>query len=392
MSVRLWLHPAIISEYVYNAGVRVRRTVRGHRRQQGTVPEIIRACIERCWNGRSFTASPGHFKMFWTRDMCFSAPSLHRLSDHDRARLRSSLEWALGVWTRRNSHITTTIHFFDRPADVYDYGVDSLPLFMAALRTAGAEDLVERHRDWLEGEVAHYYERVVDPATGLVRSDRKYSAHRDTVVNRSNAYGNAMVALLAKTLGDTGWFASPFERHFEGDYGRLLIEHFWREDRFSDALGEEGTSGEANVWPFWTGVVTDHDMLRAALATLAREGFTDPYPLRYETKRRPHIEVWLTRHLLPDYQGSTVWTSIGAIYLSLLRSVDPAAAAAGIGEYEDWIRRDGTFWEVMNAAGRCWVSPRYVLIGEESMLWSAIFLDLIAHPTLAPALLSPTRR
>ncbi len=125
-----------------------------------------------------------------------------------------------------------------------------------AARRRCATDLVERHRPWLEAEIAHYYATVVDPATGLVRSDRKFSAHRDTVVNRSNAYGNTMVALLAKTIEETGWFASPFERHFEGDYGRLLVDHFWADDHFRDALGDETVSGEANVWPFYTGVVT----------------------------------------------------------------------------------------------------------------------------------------
>ena len=33
-----------------------------------------------------------------------------------------------------------------------------------------------------------------------------------------------MVALLAKTVAETGWFDSPFERHFEGDYGRWLMD------------------------------------------------------------------------------------------------------------------------------------------------------------------------
>ena len=150
--------------------------------------------------------------------------------------------------SRRRS--TTSID----PGDVFEYGVDSLPLLLAALRSAGATDLVERHAAWLQAEVAHYYDDGRRPATGLVRSDRKFSAHRDTVVNRSNAYGNTMVALLAKTIEETGWFASPFERHFEGDYGRLLLEHFWVGDHFRDALGDETVSGEANIWPFYTGV------------------------------------------------------------------------------------------------------------------------------------------
>ena len=374
--------------YMHTVGIRLRRQFRGHARHAGDAASIVRACIEACWNGRTFTASPGHFDMFWTRDVSFSAPSLIRVGQGER--VHASLAYALEVWARRRSHITTTIQYFDRPGDVFEYGVDSLPLFMAALRAAGATDLVERHRDWLEAEIAHFNERVVDRSTGLVRSDRTYSAHRDTVVNRSNAYGNTMVALLAKTIAETGWFDSPFERHFEGDYGRLLVERFWVGDHVRDALGDDTVSGEANVWPFYTGVITDAAMVASALVYLDANGFCDPYPLRYETSRRPEREVWLTRHILPDYQGSTVWTSLGAIYLQLLGTVDPSLAAIETARYVEWIERDGTFWEVLDANGRNWVSPRWLFIGEESMLWSAIFLDVLENGSRGAALLSPS--
>jgi hypothetical protein len=72
--------------------------------------------------------------MFWTRDLSFSAPSLARLGH--AARIRDSLAYALEVWTRKRRHITTTIHYFDRPGDVFEYGVDSLPLLLAAMRSA----------------------------------------------------------------------------------------------------------------------------------------------------------------------------------------------------------------------------------------------------------------
>jgi hypothetical protein len=381
-----WIAPALLAVYVHNVGIRLNRQFRGHTRHVGDADSIIRACVEACWNGRTFTASPGHFDMFWTRDLSFSVPSLVRLGH--RARVVDSMAYAMDVWTKRRSHITTTIHYFDRPGDVFEYGVDSLPLFLAAMRAAGATDLVERHRAWLKDEIAHYYAKVVDPATGLVRSDRKYSAHRDTVENRSNAYGNTMVALLAKTIEETGWFASPFERHFEGDYGRLLLEHFWAGDHFRDALDDETVSGEANIWPFYAGVVGDPDVVATALAYLEGHGFCDPFPLRYETTRRPEREVWLTRQLLPDYQGTTVWTSLGAMYLQVLRTVDPALAAIESAQYVDWIERDGTFWEVMTSAGQSWVSSRWLMIGEESMLWSAIFLDALENVAERPAYLS----
>ena len=386
MAIAPWITPPVLAEYVHNAGIRLRRQFRGHTRHAGTATSIITSCIDACWNGRTYTASPGHFDMFWTRDLSFSAPSLVRLGQ--RSRVHASLAHALDVWTRRRSHVTTTIHYFDRPGDVYEYGVDSLPLLMAALRAADATDLVERHRDWLQAEVAHFHAMVVDPTTGLVRADRKFSAHRDTVVNRSNAYGNTMVALLAKTIEETGWFESPFVDIFRGDYGRLLVEHFWDGDHFRDALGDDTVSGEANIWPFYTGVIAEPSTIGRALAYLDANGFCDPYPLRYETCRRPEKEVWLTRHVLPDYQGSTVWTSLGAMYLQVLRTVNPVLAATETARYVEWIERDGTFWEVMNADGQNWVSPRWIMIGEESMLWSAIFLDALEHTALPPAYLS----
>jgi hypothetical protein len=382
-----WIAPPVLAEYVHNAAVRVRRQWRGHTRHAGDAGSIIEACIEACWNGRTFTASPGHFDMFWTRDLSFSAPALIRQGYGDR--VHASLAHALDIWTRRRSHVTTTIHYFDRPGDVFEYGVDSLPLLLAALRAAGASELVERHRSWFQAEVAYFAERVVDPATGLVRSDRKYSAHRDTVENRSNAYGNTMVALLAKTLAETGWLDSPLERHFRGDHGRLLLDHFWDRDHFRDALGDDTVSGEANVWPAYAGVVTDPSVVEPALRHLATNGFCDPYPLRYETARRPEREVWLTRHLLPDYQGSTVWTSLGAMYLQVLEPIDPVLAAAETTRYVELIERDGTFWEVLDATGQSYVSPRWIFIGEESMLWSAVFLDVLRSRALGPALLSP---
>jgi hypothetical protein len=381
-----WIGPAVVAEYVHNFGIRIRRQLRGHTRHPGGAAAIVRACIDACWNGTTFTASPGHFDMFWTRDLSFSVPSLMRLGHGQR--VLDSLAYALDVWTKRRRHVTTTIHYFDRPGDVFEYGVDSLPLFLAAMRAADATDLVERHSAWLQTEIDHFYTMVIDPSTGLVRSDRKFSAHRDTVVNRSNAYGNTMVALLAKTIAETGWFESPFERHFEGDYGRLLMEHFWVDDHFRDALDDETVSGEANIWPFYTGVVGDPDIIAPALRYLDVNGFCDPYPLRYETSRRPEREVWLTRHILPDYQGSTVWTSLGAMYLQVLRTVDPGLAASETARYVAWIERDGTFWEVMNALGHNWVSARWIMIGEESMLWSAIFLDHLVDSRRAPAYLS----
>ena len=377
------------------ASVRLRRAVLGHRRYPGDAEAILRAGLEDCWSGEYLTASPGHYRQFWMRDTGFAAGSLVRLGDPWPARLLSSLAWAMDVWRARRSHVTTTINPVLRwPADVFDYGVDSLPLLLASLQAlvrsadgptaAGAAALVREHERWIEAEIRYFVDRVVDPATGLVRSDRHFSAHRDTFRNGSTAYANTMVAILARTVVETGWCPDLLSRHFEGSdgsrsraWGSLLRRHFWTGDRFRDRLGTEETSGEANVLPFWPGTVEDPAMLTTALETLRLEGYTSPYPLRFTAGHSaegllPAYRIWSA-----DYQTTTSWTSLGSMYLALLHRADPALAAIELDRMRGLIEWHGTFWEVLDGEGRPWRSSSRLSVSDVSMLWGAILLETL---------------
>jgi hypothetical protein len=462
------------------ASARAKRAIFGHRRYPGLAEDILRAGLEDCWSGEYLAASPGHYRQFWTRDTGFAAPSLVRLGGPWPDRLLSSLAWAMGVWRDRRSHVTTTINPLLRwPADIFDYGVDSLPLLLASLQAlASSRDqavagrtavLVDDHRAWISAEVEQFVDVVVDPATGLVRSDRAFSAHRDTFRNGSTAYANAMVALLGRVVFETGWGPDLLSSHFaaptrpssasssdafvfpdsatepdvppampvaviqtnaagsatagpasaaaripatriaEGnetrvpekghtndrgsnvhgpndrgaddalDWGLLLRRHFWLGDRFRDRLGTDQTSGEANIWPFHLSLIGDEGdaMLNAALETLRREGFTAPYPLRFDASHRADGLLLAYRLWSADYQTTTSWTSLGSIYLALLRRVDPAAARVGLDRMRALIERDGTFWEVLDSLGRPWRSRSRLSVSDVSMLWGAILLETL---------------
>ena len=85
--------------------------------------------------------------MFWTRDLSSRCRRWCGWGTASGSVPRWRTRWRCG--RGGGSHITTTIHYFDRPGDVFEYGVDSLPLFLAALRSADAAELVERHAAWL---------------------------------------------------------------------------------------------------------------------------------------------------------------------------------------------------------------------------------------------------
>ncbi len=390
MDFQLVRRPMVAAAYAVNLAVRARRGFVGRKRHDGNAAEIVRACIDDCWDGTHYRASPGYFRQFWTRDLSFSAPALARTSPEHRDRVLRSFDWAIRTWERSDSHVTTTIHFFDQPVDVFDYGVDCLPLLVAALHRIGADDLLAEHRPWLEREIRYFMDEVVDPATGMVRDDRKYSAHRDTMVNRCNAFGNSMVALLAMTVVDLGWdIPEPMVPLAQAPQ-RILLDHFWDERGFfRDSPGDRTPSGEGNIWPFWAGVITDESIMRQAFATLEERGYAEPYPMKYEPVRKPEIEPWFVRTFMPDYQGATVWTSLGSMYLQLLRAIDPAQARVEIDRYVAWIERDRTFWEVIDDETGERYSSTFLTRSDESMLWSAIFLDLLERPAGRPATMRP---
>lgn len=365
------LDPAMWPNYAASASRVLRRRLLGARRYDGDAAAICRAAIDACWSDDHYNASAGHFRQAWTRDLGFAAPSLARLGHADR--LHAALAWMLEVW-RPSEHVTTTIVGRRWPRDVWTFGVDSLPLLLHSLRAAQADDLVAAHRDWLERDARRYVHTVIDPATGLVRDDRTFSTHRDTVRNRSTAYANAMVLLLDRHLRETGWFPSPVP---DGAVDRF-IGAFWRGDRFVDRADGDEVTGDATVAPFFFEVVPDELGLRQALDAAREAGLADPLPLRYAAQRDESKEDRLTQLFVPDYQGTAVWTSLGAMYLRLLQRAGHGEAGSALAAYRRLVERDATVREVYDGADPGLVPYRGTLgifLADEAMLWGAILAE-----------------
>lgn len=363
------LDPAILPSYASGAVRIASRRLRGPRRYPGDAATIARHCVEGCWTGDYFVAGGGQFRQFWARDLGFSAEPLVRTGFGDR--VRRSLAWALEAWAR-DGRVTTTIFGGRWPRDVYTLGVDSLPLVLHALRSCGADDLVARHA-WLEAEARRFVAEVLDRRTGLVRDDRRFSTHRDTVRTSSNAYANAMVVLLDAVLRETGWFPSPVP----AGAAERFVAAFWRVDRFVERADGDEVTGDSAIFPFWLGIVPDTQGLAGALRAADAAGLTRPLPLRYVAVRDPASEDPIQRRFVPDYQGTSIWTSLGFVYLQLLDRVDPAVVAGPLAAYVSLVEGEGTVWEVLDADLRPYAGRLGLFSADEGMLWSAILLDLL---------------
>ncbi|MEA2698670.1 MAG: hypothetical protein QOI66_2941 [Myxococcales bacterium] len=346
------------------------RAVWGWRRYPGKAPDICRSVIEDCWTGDFFAGSAGHFKQFWTRDLAMCTPALCRLGFRDRV-IQS---WAFGLDRfERAGKVTTTIFNKRFPRDVYAYACDSVPMTLFALRHAGAQDLIVKHRELLSREIVRFAKTVLDPELGMARTDGYFSGPRDCMTGRSTVFANTMIALLARLVEDDPLLPNPFAGI--DVRGNMLRQH-WTGQYFRDSLCREEPSGDGNIWPFFFEVFDDKTLQRRSFETLESRGFTTPIPLRYFQHRLPDSELPIPKMFTPNYQGDPSWTQLGPVYLGLLAGIDRPKMIEHRDRVASFIERDGNYLELYTPDGRPYKGRAMMYHADEGMVWAAMFLDL----------------
>ena len=349
--LRAMLDPAILPAYLTSAARIARRGLRGPHRFAGDARAIARACVDASWDGDHFNASGGHFRQFWTRDTGFSAAGARP----DRGRSEAARVPRLGDgrlgWPRPG-------HDDDLPGSpaarrLHARGSTrchccSTPCERAARATSSAATVP----GW-SARPARYVEAVVDPRTGLVRTDRRFSSHRDTVVTRFERLrqhdagaarpGPARDRLVARRPCPNGVDrAVRGERSGDGD----RVGDRPDSARRRAATRPSSRSGSASCPPI--------SAWRRRSRPPAAEGLTRPLPLRYVARRERSLEDPVQRLFVPDYQGTAIWTSLGAIYLQLLRPDRPPGGRRGSGRSCDRhrARRHGLGGPRLTTCGR----------------------------------------
>lgn len=337
---------------------------KGFNRIQGSSVEILKECINRCWNSRYFQASNGNFKDFYTRDFGFSTSALIKLGYESE--VVETLSWALDSFGKHNK-LTTTISPAGIPFNVAAYSSDTLALLLRSLRLAKAKHLVHKHQDFLQQQIDYFFHNIIDRTRGLVKTDLKLSSIKDHTFRSSSCYDNVMASIAqleAKRLG--------FHVPHKFNYRKLIKKHFWTGSYFLDDLsGSKHIAGDANIFPFWANLY-NCKMQKAVFASIHKEKLDVPFPLKYASSRLLPKKVWFA-FLAPNYEGNTLWTNIGCIYISLLKQIDKKLYKNHLSAYKRMLQTHGTFLELYFADGKPYKSPFYY--SDEGMLWGSILLQ-----------------
>ncbi len=348
------------------------RRVRKHgfRRYKGDAEEICRRIIEDCYDHehKYLRVSAGHFCEYYVRDFAFCCEALVKLGFS--AQVRSTLEYALKRF--RHAGITTAIDPDGVPFDYYlPSGPESIGLFLYSIRVTGNEDLARHEHAFLQRQVDRV-KGMMDHHTLLPKG--QYSTIRDQTRRRSSCYDMVMLAVVAREAGLLG-LRFP---HSEEDIRKRLIEEYWNGTYFfQDITKQPIIVGDANVFPFWTGVVDDKAMLDEAMTAVQTAGLDTPLPLRYVSatdKKRERTGFHFSALLAPDYETDSIWAHLGLAYVRVLTMHDPARARKHIEKYRKEIEQHRNFLEVYDSFGQPLRGQLYVT--DESMLWCANWLAL----------------
>ena len=352
---------------------RLRVAFLGVRRYPGSPEAVCRKIILDCYDLKKgyfrVSGSHGHFREFYCRDFGWCAESLILLGY--RRQVLKTLDYALGIF-RRHGRVEQTISPGGRPFTFPNaYSPDALAFLVHSLRLAGDRRLVAKYRGFIEQEARRYLETAVDPVSGLIRKGVQFSSMKDYSVRSSSCYDNVMTAMLKDDLEHLG-LANPFRKY---DYRKLIMGNFWAGSYFLDDLsGRKAVCADANILPFWSGVIADRQIMSRAIASLAREGLDSPFPAKYTSGRDDSQKMIWQETFAGDYERDAVWAHVGLMHIKVASLADRRLARKYLLGYERRIARHRNFLEVYDRDGRPFRTLLYY--SDEGMLWAANFLAL----------------
>ena len=216
----------------------------------------------------------------------------------------------------------------------------------------------------------HYYKKCINPKTGLVRN-KPFSEIKDHYKRNSSCYANCMAAMLAMDLKSLN-LRNPFH---SVNYPELIIKNFWNGSFFfEDITKSRIVSSDAQIFPFWTGVITDSGIQMDVCETMTAKKLDFPRPMKY-TSRNYQSQKFYLSWFAPNYEGTTTWAHLGGLYMKTFYESSRPDVIKSIRSWSAIIARHKTMPEVLNNNGSLYCSFFYH--SDCCMLWAAMFLEMI---------------
>jgi hypothetical protein len=355
--------------------VRRARAVRrgGFRKYEGTPVQICEQIVKDAYDPerRYFRVSSGHFCEFYMRDFAFCCEALVSLGYAKEVEL--TLRYALEHF-RIHGRVEGSISPDGKPFTFPRYGPDSLALLLYALRRTGNEQLAVEYHKFLRSQVDEFLKRVVDPATLLPYKEKRFSCIRDHARRKAACYDAVMIAVVARESAALGLEFPLTEKEITD----AIIANYWSGIYFFEDLTKQSVvAGDANVFPFWTGIITGHEMRDNALAAMQAAYLDEILPLRYVGKLhkdREKVGLHIANLFAKDYETDSIWAHLGLAYLRVLADHNPELCRKHLAQYTKRIEKYKTFLEVYDSNGEPFRTAFYVT--DEAMLWAANYLAL----------------
>ena len=350
---------------IFNRSLKVR--FKGIKKYKGNAEQILRQGVNDCWNRRFFQASAGHFSCFYIRDFGISVQALLNLGY--RGEVVKTLGFALDSYSRNNK-VTTTI-YNGSVLDFPFYTPESLAYLMHSIRLADAKELLLKYKFFLEKEIRKAFFDSFDSERGIIRKDKHFSSMKDNALRISSLYNNVMLAMLSNDIDYFGLY-NPFKGY---NFEKIIKDNFWTGNYFLDDLsGLDYIAGDANVFPYWTGLFDSKKMIKLSLDAIQKDDLDKPFPLKY-TKEKVGGYLLLHSILVPNYEGNTIWANLGQCFIDVVRKIGKEKEY--VNQYIKNVEKYGNYLEVFNPDGTPYKTLFYY--ADVAMLWSSNLLDSIEN-------------
>jgi len=391
--------------YIYaKAGVRISKTtLRKEKQLQGSEKEIIEQIHTiRFGETNPYVITGGHFYQLFVRNLgiFYNALLDPRIPSSTKDWLNRqqialrTIALDLAVFALAGNeyttivpvqkHLFTCFNFYARPSDslfailytllaltddtfiTTTFPTKKLPMYPQQTKTS-AKKLLTQYKLLLTHLLTNYHKEIINPQTGLVRTDILLASARDGIKRTSSFYDNVIAwATLgfAKRLGLYELTDLQLEQ-----WRKRIKDAFWNTKAgiFLDDLSEMSQKKKLFSADSFIVLSTkfldvkkskDRNYLQQIVTYVKQNMLADPFPLHYSTHDLPKQLYRPVRHFAPSYMGTSIWSHWGMEYIKTLIYLGQydqdylSEAKKHLTSYEKNILQYGGYPEVYDKTGK----------------------------------------